>query len=117
MTEAQERLIYEWLYPELKGQGWKIDGYGCDSCSAVYQLAYWPMTGTSGPNDTLSLPDLDYNTFMEEAVPKLDSEGITVSFVYHGGIGTWVLTRGVHDKDIWRGIDLWPQVAKYLEAK
>jgi hypothetical protein len=69
-TEQQQRVIYEWLRPELKGKDWAIDH---EATSHVDVIGI--VDGV-----LLVLPSLDYNTFMTGAVPKLYGEGCSVTF-------------------------------------
>ena len=69
-----ERLIYEWLKPELVGDDWKLYG-DLDDCG-VYQ-----MDAFRDGKPSMALPPLDMNTWYGEVVPKLLSEGAEVHFV------------------------------------
>ena len=67
------KRIYEYLKPELIGKEWEIDN-GFPSNSNLY--AKWYDEGWQ----TKYLPVLDEHTFFSEVLPKLESEGLYVSF-------------------------------------
>ena len=68
-----ERLIYEWLKPELVGDDWKLYG-DLDDCG-VYQ-----MDAFRDGKPSMALPPLDMNTWYGEVIPKLKKEDATVNF-------------------------------------
>lgn len=70
-----EKRIYEWLRPELKGKKWweTLRVLGGSKQIAVK---------IGGKTHEMVLPPLDYNTLHNEVVPKLKAEGISVTFAH-----------------------------------
>lgn len=73
MTEQDERAIYEWVYPELKGNGWRKEYNGM-----TWGALYWRED--KGFDWRLPLADLDHNFALDVCVPKLYTAGCTVIF-------------------------------------
>uniref|UniRef100_A0A6M3JFM6 Uncharacterized protein n=1 Tax=viral metagenome TaxID=1070528 RepID=A0A6M3JFM6_9ZZZZ len=107
-----EKLIYEWLRHELKGQ----KGVGIvheDGCvTAVWVTAYHVR-------HECPLPPLDMNTWHGEVVPKLVAEGRGVEFIANRtGERYWVIRKPTEN-----GFSLFSLAApyetltEYLEAK
>ncbi len=91
-----EKRIYEWLgYKDarcFKG-GWM---YRCDE-------QFWK-----------SCPPLDYNTAFNEAIPKLEAEGITVTFIH----GRWFLQpREPQFEPAFEGAVIYEAIDKVLAAR
>jgi hypothetical protein len=108
LTEQQQRTLYEWLRPELKGKDWVLRDIG-------------PLGGKQAHTKPVFgqvmayLPPLDYNTFMGEAVPKLAKEKVAVSFSYDSW---WFNDR--HWPPTFESIcnaDPWLALVEYLEGK
>jgi hypothetical protein len=109
LTEQQQRTLYEWLRPELKGKDWVLRDIG-------------PLGGKQAHTKPVFgqvmayLPPLDYNTFMGEVALKLDTEGIWLSL----SAGMWRLDES--DDDLrWHLVsqdtDPWVMLVKYLQGK
>lgn len=80
MNEQDKRTIYEWLYEELKGTGWKLmpttDGKGRPMDPiAQYEAARRTFA-------KLLLP-LDMNTWHGPVAEKLKAEGVSVVTVQY----------------------------------
>jgi hypothetical protein len=113
--KVNERLIYEWLREDLKGQDWELAEKSTDSGPFVTAAAWFDGNGIHTP----SLPPLDMNTWHGEVVPKLLSEGAEVHFVtnqnnhlerHHN-----IYARGCSEP--FSGPDPWQSLTEYLEEK
>jgi len=105
---VNERLIYEWLRPELKGKEWRKE-YNGMTWGALYrredmQFDWW-----------VPLPPLDMNTAFSEGIPKLTKEGCDVKFT-HGAWDLQPMRKPWHGPYYARS-DFWLAVDEYLEAK
>ena len=78
MTEQDERTIYEWAYPELKGKVWRI----IHKCSTGMTYA----VVMDGIKVLWEMPIFrqDMNFAFDVCVPKLVSEGVEVTYSSNG---------------------------------
>jgi hypothetical protein len=104
---VNERLIYEWLKPELVGDDWKLYG-DLDDCG-VYQ-----MDAFRDGKPSMALPPLDMNTWHGEVLPKLSKEADVTFRHGHWDIQPW--KRAWHGPH-WAREDPWQALTDYLEAK
>jgi hypothetical protein len=84
MNEQDKRVIYEWLYEDLRGpqrssMSWRPIEYP----TGMY--AVFDLDGRRRP-----LPPLDMNTAFSECIPKLVREGVKVMY-NNMGSGEWWL--------------------------
>lgn len=100
-----ERLIYEWLKPELVGDDWKLYG-DLDDCG-VYQ-----MDAFRDGKPSMALPPLDMNTWHGEVIPKLKAGRAVVKFD-SCSLGGWEIQGRAY---VFRA-DPWQALTDYLEAK
>ena len=108
-----ERLIYEWLRPELKGKDWDKQDFG-EWGGWGYG---WVAAGDSEWKDFGPLPPLDMNTWHGEVVPKLQGEGCAVEFAAEAEpteAKYWVIWR---DRVPFSMADPYEALTEYLEAK
>ena len=96
-----ERLIYEWLRPELKGAPWH------KGSARLGPMAYIG----SDTSQWFYIPKLDMNTWHGEVVPKLKQEGASICFHSTNGCPWEVDGDGYGCSD-----DPWLALTAYLEA-
>lgn len=104
MNEQDMRVIYEWLYEDLKGKAWDLHQtfFGVEALPAnAEELGYLPYIPIR------KLPPLDMNTWDREALPKLDRDEVTASF--YGGL--WHL-----DANMFANADPWLALLDYIKA-
>jgi len=109
MTESQERLIYEWLgfFEPFASRDSKTGG-----------LQWWSRYArnvSSGVIGLHPLPPLDYNTFMGEAVPRLNAEGVNVSYNLMGA-PEWYIDPMQDPHMVYINAAPWLAVVEYRES-
>lgn len=77
----QDKVIYEWLYEELKGKVWELRQtfFGLDALPAnAEELGFLPYIPIR------KCPPLDMNTAFGECIPKLYDARCTITFTRSG---------------------------------
>jgi len=112
LTDAQQRAIYEWLYEELKGKGWRLrkDPYWNQQHGVVD--AAWEVNGKLR---LTKLPPLDMNTAFSEYIPKLKAEFRSVK--WDGETWTIYVPQCYGEPVSWKNTDFYAALLQYLGVK
>jgi hypothetical protein len=108
MTEQDERTIYEWAMPELKGTDW----HKVHKCSTG--LTYAVVRDGSRILGEAVISRQDMNFAFEVCIPRLVSEGVRVMY-NNMGSGEWWFDAP--DKDaIYTSPDFYSALLAYIKG-
>lgn len=109
MEEQEQRVIYEWFYPELPGKDWKLLHHGIATWQAHWDRVSHFIAGR------LYTPDgkPNINFFMHECVPKLRREGVDCTWDSVGSVFNLWSREGYH---LSHNADPWLAVSEYLKG-
>ena len=129
ITEERQRAIYEWRYPELKGHPkWTLYTSEFDeeypeapltcTITVCWPMGESPIRWGVDPlyvyHNGVLVPNIQF--FVDECVPQLKAERVTVRFGFAGD-NWWYVDPLDDDENAYGNSDPYAATAEYLEAK